>query len=127
MNKRIGKNDFIFLGIILFAGIIGCILFAVLTNKHGQQVIVEVDNHIVATYSLEKDQTVKIINNDGVNTNILIIKDGVAYMDNANCPDKICVKHKAISRNNETIVCLPNKVVVTVEGDKDSDVDAISN
>ena len=41
-------------------------------------------------------------------------KDGKASMAKADCPDKICVNHAAISKKGETIVCLPHKVVVEV-------------
>ncbi|MBP1754602.1 MAG: putative rane protein, partial [Firmicutes bacterium] len=51
------------------------------------------------------------------------------YVDmlEASCPDEICVKHKKIHYSNETIVCLPNKVVLEVMDTEDSGVDAISN
>ena len=66
------------------------------------------------TYSLEKDQTIKI--ND---TNVCEIKDGQARMISAQCPDHLCMKQKAIDEKGGTIVCLPNKVVI--EGEKSTD------
>ena len=36
------------------------------------------------------------------------------------CPDQICVHEKAISADGESIICLPNKIVVEVESDKES-------
>lgn len=48
-------------------------------------------------------------------TNTLVIKDGVVDMIFADCPDQICVKHASISKVGETIICLPNQVVVTIE------------
>ena len=57
------------------------------------------------------------IKRNGVVTNTLEIRDGCADMTDADCPDKICVNQKAVSRPGETIVCLPNKVVVEVEAD----------
>jgi len=46
-------------------------------------------------------------------------------MISADCPNQDCVLHKEISQSNESIVCLPHKVVVTVikepvEGDLDA-------
>lgn len=41
----------------------------------------------------------------------------------ADCKDKICKNHKEISKSNESIICLPNKVEVTVISDKSEDVD----
>lgn len=47
-------------------------------------------------------------------------------MTSADCPDHLCVKQKAISKGGESIICLPNKVVVTVKSDMKSDIDSIS-
>ena len=51
--------------------------------------------------------------NDGKNH--LIIKDQIAEISEASCPDKICVDHAPISESGQTIVCLPNRVVVTIK------------
>ena len=53
--------------------------------------------------------------------NRLIIKDGKAYIETATCPDGICVNHRPIFRDGESIVCLPNKVVVSVITQNSSD------
>ena len=45
---------------------------------------------------------------------ILVISDGKADMESADCPNQICVHHGAISHTGETIVCLPNRVVIEV-------------
>ena len=55
-----------------------------------------------------------------------MIKDGEARMEWADCPDQICVDHRAVSRNGESIICLPNQVVVTVASSEESDVDAVA-
>ena len=60
-------------------------------------------------------------------TNVLILEDGIANMYEANCPDQICVDHASISKNGETIVCLPNKVVVTIKEAAAGELDAVIN
>ena len=35
-------------------------------------------------------------------------------MQEASCPDQICVNHRAINSVGETIVCLPNEIVLKV-------------
>ena len=45
---------------------------------------------------------------------ILIIKDGEAYMQEADCPNQICVHHSPISHKGESIVCLPNRVIIEI-------------
>ena len=51
---------------------------------------------------------------------------GKVKMIYADCKDKICKNHKEISKSNESIICLPNKVEVTVISDKSEDVDGVA-
>lgn len=102
------------------------VIFSVLGKKEdGAYVLVTTDGEAYGTYSLEEEQEIPIIQ-DGVTTNVLIIENGFADMTEADCPDKLCVHQKAISKNNETIVCLPNKVVVQVMGSEESGFDSIA-
>ena len=48
-----------------------------------------------------------------------------AKMLTADCPDQLCVHQQAISKKNQTIVCLPNKVVAEVTGNTKKDYDAV--
>ena len=70
---------------------------------------------------LDKDQEISI--ND---TNLLVIQEGCVFMKKAECPDHSCVKQGKISKNKESIVCLPNKVIVEVISNQDSELDAIA-
>ena len=54
----------------------------------------------------------------------MVIADGTADVTQADCPDKICVDHAPISRDRETIICLPHKLVVEVKGGEASEIDA---
>ena len=115
------KNDLILIVSVVF---IALSVFFVLNinSKVGETVIVSVDGKEYGTYDLTVDNVIDI---DG--TNILVIKDNKAYMSDATCPDKLCVKQKDISKDKESIICLPNKIIVTVESSNHSDVDAIAN
>ena len=59
--------------------------------------------------------------------NILTIKGGRASMTEAGCPDLLCVHQKDISLKGEQIVCLPNKVVVSVVDGDANPVDTVTN
>ena len=85
--------------------------------------VVKVDGVIQGTYSLSEDGRIEI--NDG--TNVIEISNGKADMIEADCPDQLCVNQKAVSRNHENIICLPNKVVVEVESVEESEYDAVTN
>lgn len=114
------KNDWILGGgIVLAAGMI--LLFQLLRDSGGaKEVTISVDGDVSGTYSLEEDQTVEI-----GGTNRLVIEDGTARMEWADCPDQICVNHRPVSRNGESIICLPNEVVVSVKGGEEAELDGV--
>ena len=115
-------KDFILLIGILIVAFAAYLGIQMLSYQEAERVLVSVDGEVFGVYSLHDDQEIKI--ND---TNILVIKGGEADMIHANCPDQICVDQVEISKTGETIVCLPNKVIVEVKGAEAADVDAVTN
>ena len=115
------KDIFIIVGILVVALI--ALLVIEMTKEAGASVIVRIDGKEVATYSLEIDAEYEL--NGG--TNILCIKNKEAYLVDADCPDHLCVKQGKISKNGETITCLPNKLTITVTGaEQNSSVELVS-
>ena len=124
-RARMKKKDIIFL-VVVFIGLAGIAAGFYLTHQDtGASVEVTVDGAIYGTYPLDVDKEIPI-QKDGKTTNLLVIRDGKADVTEADCPDKLCVHQKAISKTNETIVCLPNKVVVQVIGAGESELDSIA-
>lgn len=78
-----------------------------------KQVVVTVAGSEYGRYSLDEDQTVTIRANGGYNR--LVIKDGKAYITDADCPDKYCVDKGYVSQKGQVIVCLPHKLTVKIE------------
>ena len=48
--------------------------------------------------------------------NLIEVGDGKIRVVEASCPDKIDVKQGYISKIGETIVCLPNKMLIEIKG-----------
>ena len=120
-GRFLARNDVIFIAILLIVCAVGMFYLFVLRDS-GNTVKVMVDGEIYGTYSLSDNITEDIITGDnGTNINRFVISDGKVYMENASCPDGICVAHRAIFRDGESIVCLPNKVVITVFTENDTD------
>ncbi|MCR4891682.1 MAG: NusG domain II-containing protein [Lachnospiraceae bacterium] len=99
----------------------------IFASAPGREVVVTVDGEVYGTYSLDEDREILIPGARGMN-NRLRIQGGRADIIDADCPDKLCVHQKAISRTGETLVCLPNRVVVEVKGEAESEsgVDAVA-
>lgn len=110
------KKEWIFIvGILVFAGILWTGLSLLRRGEYGS-IEITVEGEVFGTYSLAQDQTIKI-----GETNVLTIKDGKAKMTEAECPDHLCMKQHAIDSGGGTIVCLPNKVVITGSKAKGAD------
>ena len=121
-RKHFTKKDILLVVIILVVAGMCFFLHEVIGGKGAGCVTVKVAGEITGVYSLAEDQEIPL--NGG--TNILKIKNGRADMIEADCPDKLCVNQKAISKNGESIICLPNKVVVTVDSSENSAFDAVA-
>ena len=97
------------MGIVLCA-ILLSVAFFLKGSSIGTTVVVSLDGEEYGRYSLLKEQVIQI-----GDTNTLVIHNHEADMLFADCPDQICVKHTPISDTDENIICLPNKVIVTIE------------
>jgi hypothetical protein len=69
-------------------------------------------------------KTIKI--KTALGTNVVEIENGGARMLDADCRDKICIKEGFKDKNGETIVCLPNKLVVEIKGEDKAETDEVS-
>ncbi len=94
------------------------ILYAagLLTNRRAAAyVTVSVDGEEIARFDLNEN-TEYLIPGYAGGTNRLIVRDGQAWIEEASCPDKLCVHQGRIRRAGEMIICLPNRVVAEVSG-----------
>ena len=113
LSKRIiTKTDIIMLVLLVVAGVIGFISVKAFMKKGGT-VRVSVDGVTVKTVSLDDDGEFRIEGYDG-GYNLLVVKNGKARIKEADCPDKLCVKQGKVSKEGESVICLPHRVVVEI-------------
>lgn len=119
---RIKKNDVILILIVLAVAAACFLLYIKLGRKDAGKVTVTVNGQLMDTYSLDDNTEVEV---NGTNT--FVIENREVKMKEADCPDQICVHQKAISKNKESIICLPNKVVIEIVDAKEAELDAVTN
>lgn len=122
--QRFGWKDLLFLATLLLCGILltaGIYLHA----KDGQFVRITIGGAVYGTYPLDEDQEISV-ESDGERINLVRIRNGSVSMEQATCPDELCVKQGSISKTGQTIVCLPHELVVEVYGTDEKEYDAIS-
>ena len=123
MLKVIKKADIV-LFLILAALGIAVTVMSLNGAEDGSVVQVSVDGKTYGVYSLNKNQTIEIKQDKSINK--ITIKDGQVQMSASSCKNQICVKEGSVSKTNQSILCLPNKVMVEITGEE-ADFDAISN
>ena len=109
------RNDIILIICVVVAAVICFAAYKLYFHKSGK--------FITASYPIDTDKTVTV---EGINggKNILKISEGTADMIDADCPDQTCVKKHSIKYEGETIVCLPHKVVISIDNSANTDEDA---
>jgi hypothetical protein len=118
MEKRLFNRNDMFLLLGMFLGLTVISMWLLVTKTGGNKVSVSVDGVEQIAFSLDEDLEYEI---DGYNggTNLLMIKNGSAFLLNASCPDHLCVKMGKIRNVGQSIICLPNRVVIEIKGGKD--------
>ena len=116
------RADFILIGSIALFSVLALIISIAAKNNIEENrdlekmyVAVSVDNIVVSEYPLSVNGEFEL--NGG--TNVLVIENGKAYLNYATCPDKTCVFGNSVHGNKisihgESIICIPNHVVVEI-------------
>jgi hypothetical protein len=119
------KADIIFAAAVLGLGLV-LLLVLMMSRKTGTEVQVRVAGQVVQSFSLEEDTTY-LIEGAGNGHNLLVIRDDTAWIEEADCPDALCVGMGHIARIGQSVVCLPHQVVVEIVGNAaEVDVDIVA-
>lgn len=120
-NKTVKTAD-----LILIGGLIGiallCLAVLLFSRSDGAFAAVYVDGDEVGRYPLGEDALIEL-EGFGGGHNTLVISGGCADVTDADCPDRLCVNSRPIRYDGESIICLPHRLTVTIEGGEDSGVD----
>ncbi len=102
------KGDIVIICSVVIAFVLSMVLL-VSFSAQGSRVVITQNSDVIYQQSIKKDTVVEI------GTNTIVIKNGIVHMENATCKNQICVKSGKISKKGESIVCLPNKVIVEIK------------
>ncbi len=123
------RYDLLLLGALVLVGL-ALTAFVLLSRMNGTSdgltVTIRQDNEVVATLPLDEDATYAVQREDGNTTNPVVIEGGSVHMEEADCPDQLCVKQGKIRYAGDSLICLPNRVVVEISGEDEQALDAVA-
>ena len=114
MKRKTLKNDILLVAALLLVALAAWGLLR-LTRARGAEAVVTVDGATVAALPLSEDAVLTVGEGQGF-SNVIEVSGGRVRVRDADCPDRLCVRTGWVSRDGESIVCLPHKLVVTVRG-----------
>lgn len=103
--------------VILILVIIGLSFALAFQKDEGKTVEIYLDGELLYRVPLNIDKVIEIDN-----VGKIIIENNTVRVQEMDCPNKICEQQGAISRARQSIICLPNKLIVTVIGESNLDV-----
>ena len=138
MKQYIRKADIVLLIVLVIAGLAASAALSMSRAEAGADasVIIESGGKLYATYPLSEDRTVivpspqekasavsvpddsKPASGQYTHYNVVTISGGKVSVSEASCANQVCVHHDPITQGGETIVCLPNKLVVRIDPGK---------
>ncbi len=118
--KFIKKRDLLILPVL---AAVFATLYLFTRARLGESAVVEYDGKILARFELTgEQQSYTLPQNPNVE---LAFGEQGAYFVHSDCPDRVCVHAGVLTRAGETAACLPNNVIIYVEGEGDGDVDVM--
>ncbi|NBJ91504.1 NusG domain II-containing protein [Parablautia muri] len=124
---KVRKDITIISGIILAAFLFWIIplLLNERADMNDGRVRVFQDGEEIGVYDVLENQSV-LLPYEEEHYNLMVIQDGKVSVAEADCPDGLCTRQREISRNGESIICLPHKLVIRIESNKEGAPDAVT-
>lgn len=117
------KGDFL---IILLIAVLEAALMAVFLRgpSPGGVAVIELDNAPVHSVPLDGgDRDYEI---QGAHGQVVVsLRDGRVSFSESSCPDQTCVRTGRLSRAGQTAACVPNRVLIRIDGAPDGGPDVV--
>ncbi len=126
---KIKAGDIVLVLLVIAAAIGSMVLVSrASAGEKGSLAIVEVNGKEVRRLELSDKQGYRTLTVQGtLGSSTVAVEDGKVWMTESACRDKLCVGMGRIDSTGQSIVCLPNRVVIRItNGAKPGSVDAIT-
>ncbi len=114
------SGDFVLIGLFVLLGVFLLLMFTTRTGRGGT-VVISQEGTVLWRVPLDVDGQWAV---SGVCRNVICVREGAVFVSEATCPDQDCVRMGPVSKPGQVIACLPNRLLIRVEGE--GDVDAVS-
>ena len=119
MTLKFCKADILTIAMVAALAILVSIIFwTSVGSEEGNMVMIYQEGKLIQELSLDHDTEFVI---EGDYENVVTVKDGKAAITKSDCPGTDCVHSGWIHEAGRSIVCLPNRVELRIEGASEVD------
>lgn len=111
MNRNVRIWDIV----LILALVALCTAPWLFPSAEGAYATVSVDGAIVTRLPLSEDTSLRL--EDGT---LLVVRDGMIWVEESRCPDGLCHEMGKISKEGQTVLCLPNRISIVISGEVDA-------
>lgn len=113
MRKIVKVGDII---VALIAFLVAAIIAFFPSLKKSEYVVIYVDGVEYAQFALTSDTDKRLDINTEFGHNTVVIKDSKVFVTDSSCENKLEISAGAISKAGQSLVCAPNRLVITIKG-----------
>ncbi len=120
------KNKILIFVTLLLLVVLTCFSYIIYNKKINNKIAkIYQDGKLIYEINLDKVEEAYTIKIDGdkEHYNIVEVRKGEIGIIEASCPDKVCVNMGFVSDGLLPITCLPNKLIIEIEGGEESAYD----
>lgn len=111
--------------IIALAGLsVGSSVLMQMPGLDGKIAVISVRGEEVQQIPLNSEKQLEI--QGAIGPLVVQVLDGAVWVVSVTCPNKLCQRQGRISRAGEIIVCAPNRVLISIEGEATNQFDGIT-
>lgn len=126
--KFFKKSDILVVLSIVLIGIISLIIYNNIYSNKPAKAEIYYKSELVRTIDLNTGVEKRFSIPQDEHVIFHLEKDGSIYFEEADCPDKICIKTGKLNSVGETAACLPNEIflkIVPIKNRSENDLDMI--
>ncbi|MGM9639028.1 MAG: NusG domain II-containing protein [Butyricicoccaceae bacterium] len=116
MTPSLFRTTRFWLGVILLLLLLSAAIGAFFMDRGGRTAVITQDGRELFRIDLDKVTERQTLEITGVCRNTIEIEPGRIRVCAADCPDQICVDTGWIEDGTRPIVCLPNRLVIEIQG-----------
>jgi len=121
-RKLLNKRDGIIVAGILLTALFWILLSGLKTGTGNEEAVIVCGKQEIARLALSEDGEYTF---PQIADMVFRVHDGAIAVTDSRCGDLTCVRTGPISSHGQAIVCVPNRVSVTVEGSGGDDLDVV--